>query len=64
MVLDVQMIEIENTYQQIRGVYDDVNIRVYQAYSEKIANKALPYGTLVSPPFKLDLDLYLRMRND
>jgi len=39
---------------QIRAVYDDKTIRVYQAYSHAIANKALEHGTFVSPPFKMD----------
>jgi hypothetical protein len=39
---------------QIRAVYDDQTIRVYQAYSDAIADSALAAGTFVSPPFKLD----------
>lgn len=39
---------------QIRAVYDDTTIRVYQAYSDAIADAALARGTFVSPPFKLD----------
>lgn len=40
--------------QQIRAVYDEQTIRVYQAYSDQIADAALAAGTLVSPPFKME----------
>jgi len=39
---------------QIRAVYDDRTIRVYQAYSDTVADTALTRGTFVSPPFKMD----------
>lgn len=39
---------------QIRAVYDVTTIRVYQAYSDTIADSALSHGTFVSPPFKMD----------
>jgi hypothetical protein len=39
---------------QIRAVYDDKTIRVYQAYSDAIADAALEHGTFVSPPFKMN----------
>lgn len=39
---------------QIRAVYDDRTIRVYQAYGHQIADAALANGTFVSPPFKMD----------
>ena len=39
---------------QIRAVYDDKTIRVYQAYSDAIADSALSNGTFVSPPFKME----------
>lgn len=39
---------------QIRAVYDDQTIRVYQAYSDEIADAALTRGTFVSPPFKIN----------
>ncbi len=39
---------------QIRAVYDTSTIRVYQAYSDAVANAALARGTFVSPPFKMD----------
>ncbi|HEX8667324.1 MAG TPA: DUF4291 domain-containing protein [Allosphingosinicella sp.] len=38
---------------QIRAVYDDRTIRVYQAYSDQIAGAALAHGRFVSPPFSL-----------
>jgi len=38
---------------QIRALYDDRAIRVYQAYSDAIADAALALGTFVSPPFKM-----------
>lgn len=38
---------------QIRAVYGEKTVRVYQAYSDEIADKALARGTFVSPPFKL-----------
>jgi hypothetical protein len=41
-------------YRQIRAVYTDKTIRVYQAYSDRIAKSALKAGTFVSPPFKMD----------
>jgi hypothetical protein len=37
---------------QIRAVYDDHTIRVYQAYNHLIADSALKHQTFVSPPFK------------
>jgi len=44
----------EAPFRQIRAVYDDDIIRVYQAYSSAIAAAALRKGTFVSPPFKID----------
>ena len=44
----------ETPHQQIRAVYDEATIRVYQAYSDEIAGAALAHGTFVSPPFKKD----------
>lgn len=38
---------------QIRAVYDEHTIRVYQAYSDEIADSALKHGMFVSPPFKM-----------
>jgi hypothetical protein len=39
---------------QIRAVYNDKTIRVYQAYNNAIADSALTHGTFVSPPFKAE----------
>jgi len=39
---------------QIRATYDDKTIRVYQAYSDAIADSALEHGTFKSPPFKME----------
>ena len=39
---------------QIRAVHDAETIRVYQAYSDAIADTALAHGRFVSPPFKMD----------
>ncbi|OCQ23817.1 hypothetical protein A7985_07725 [Pseudoalteromonas luteoviolacea] len=39
---------------QIRAVYDNKTIRVYQAYNDAIANSALANGTFISPPFKME----------
>ncbi|ODB95153.1 hypothetical protein A3197_17485 [Candidatus Thiodiazotropha endoloripes] len=41
-------------HRQIRALYNDKTIRVYQAYSNTIADSALQHGTFVSPPFKMD----------
>lgn len=38
---------------QIRAWYNDDTIRVYQAYSDAIADSALNEGTFVSPPFSM-----------
>ena len=39
---------------EIRAVYDDQVIRVYQAYSPTIADTALQRQRFVAPPFKMD----------
>ncbi len=39
---------------QIRAVYDENTIRIYQAYNDAIADSTLESGTFVSPPFKLE----------
>lgn len=39
---------------QIRAVYDEKTIRVYQAYSDAIADSALKHQTFVAPPFKME----------
>jgi hypothetical protein len=44
----------EIPHHQIRAVYDATTIRVYQAYSDAIADTALAKGTFVSPPFKME----------
>ena len=38
---------------QIRAGFDERTIRVYQAYSDEIAEAALKHGRFVSPPFSL-----------
>jgi hypothetical protein len=43
-----------NTLRQIRASYTDTTIRVYQAYSDTIADAALAQQTFVSPPFKME----------
>ena len=45
---------IDVPMREIRAVYDDQTIRVYQAYSDAIADSALAAGKFVSPPFKMD----------
>ncbi|NKJ20368.1 DUF4291 domain-containing protein [Dyella sp. SG609] len=37
---------------QIRALYNEHTLRVYQAYSHAIADSALAHQTFVSPPFK------------
>ncbi len=39
---------------QIRASYTKETIRVYQAFSNEIANSALEFNTFKSPPFKLE----------
>lgn len=39
---------------QIRALYDQETIRVYQAYNDAIADSALENRSFISPPFKLD----------
>lgn len=38
---------------QIRANYNNSTIRIYQAYSDSIADNALLNGTFISPPFKM-----------
>lgn len=38
---------------QIRAVFDERTIRVYQVYSHVIADSALQHGRFVSPPFSM-----------
>jgi hypothetical protein len=42
----------ETPYREIRAAYGPDSVRVYQAYSDEIADAALRRGTFVSPPFK------------
>jgi len=51
---DQQQDSSEIPYRQIRAQYDEKTIRVYQAYSDLIADAALAKGTFSSPPFKMD----------
>ena len=39
---------------EIRASYTKDTIRVYQAYSDDIANSALANGNFISPPFKME----------
>ncbi len=39
---------------QIRAHYTDQTIRIYQAYSDPIADSVLAHGRFVSPPFKME----------
>ena len=39
---------------EIRALYDESTVRVYQAYSDAIADTALAKGSFVSPPFKME----------
>ena len=41
-------------HRRIRATYDETTIRVYQAYSDEIAEAALAKGTFASPPFKME----------
>jgi hypothetical protein len=47
------IVEMTTDQHQVRAAYDDRTIRVYQAYSDEIADAALARGTFVSPPFKM-----------
>ncbi len=44
----------EVNFRQIRAVYNEKTIRIYQAYSHPIAEAALKAGIFVTPPFKMD----------
>lgn len=46
--------DLNTPLRQIRAVYDDTTIRVYQAYADDIADAALAHGTFVAPPFKME----------
>ena len=43
-----------DTQRQIRAVYDENTITVYQAYNKAIATSAVKHQTFVVPPFKMD----------
>jgi Domain of unknown function (DUF4291) len=43
----------QTPFREIRAVFDDATIRVYQAYRDEIADPALARGTFVSPPFSM-----------
>jgi len=45
---------MKTPYRQIRAVYTEKTIRVYQAYSDRIVDNALKTGTFVPPSFKMD----------
>lgn len=49
--MDNEMTEIPK--RQIRAVYDEETIRVYQAYGSVIADSLIDNGRFVDPPFKL-----------
>lgn len=40
-------------YRQVRAVYDEKTIRVYQAFSKEIGETAIKHQRFVSPPFSL-----------
>lgn len=44
----------DTAHNQIRAVFDENTIRVYQAYNHSIADAALAAGTFVSPPFSVN----------
>lgn len=39
---------------EIRAVFDEKTITVYQAYNKRIAQSAVKHQTFVSPPFKME----------
>ncbi|MEX2964713.1 DUF4291 domain-containing protein [Microbulbifer sp. TYP-18] len=41
-------------HKEIRAVFNEKTVRVYQAYNDGIANSALEHGTFKSPPFKME----------
>jgi hypothetical protein len=45
---------------QIRAAYDERTIRVYQAYSDEIADAALIRGTFASPPFSMNRTTWIK----
>lgn len=51
---DLNIDRLDAPLRQIRAVYDETTIRVYQAYPDNIAEAALAHGTFVAPPFKME----------
>ena len=43
----------ETSDREIRAIYNPDSIRVYQAFSDEIADSAINHNTFVSPPFKM-----------
>lgn len=41
-------------FRQIRALYDEQTVRVYQTYSDTIADSLLANGRFVEPPFKMN----------
>lgn len=50
---DGQMNKTAPPDRQIRAVFDETTVRVYQAYRDEIADTALAAGRFVSPPFSM-----------
>jgi hypothetical protein len=44
----------ERPAREVRACFDQERVRVYQAYSDSIADAALTAQTFVAPPFKMD----------
>ena len=44
---------------EIRALYNEKTIRIYQAYSKKIADEAIKLGTF-GPPFKMDRMIWIK----
>ena len=45
---------MNNPIKEIRATYTDDTIRIYQAYSDTIADSTLTHGKFISPPFKTE----------
>lgn len=43
---------MDRKFKEIRAVQTENTIRIYQAYSDEIADSALTHGNFISPPFK------------
>jgi Domain of unknown function (DUF4291) len=48
-----RIVSVEHPDREIRAFFDATCIRVYQAYSDEIADSALRHQTFVSPPFSM-----------